>query len=422
MRLVADVSKLHKSSLISRTVKQTTTLLLREIEDGGSAERRLTYVHNLCDAVAHNISSGRIFKRPPFHLRDISFDPKQDWLSAAAAVGDQATVTRLLSERFDPDIRSKFFGYASGNAARKGQKGMLALILTPDKTSHVTLRFKCLVIAAFSEACRAGQPNIVEYLLDFCSRVEWLDADWLQEHGGNAFETAAKHGHANILKRILHYIPTIKARKELLAQSLYYASADGHIEAVRFLLGIGAALNMYNHNGGPLHLASRAGHAHLVRLLLEQGATYYAVSRGDPLYLASMNGHTDVIQILLDYGADINAVGRDGSALAQAAENSETTMVRFLLHKGINIKKNGNGDSALGNAAERGHVEIVTLLAEWGVDVNGPGDWDPPILRAMIYGQHHMVKKLVELGAKEVDPLKSERSEGFRNGMYPLSR
>ncbi len=422
MRLVADVSKLHESSLISRTVKQATTLLLRDVENGDSTERRLTYVHNLCDAVAHNIPSGRIFTRPPFHLRDISFDPDQDLLPAAAAVGDQATVTRLLSESFDPDIRSKFFGYASGNAARRGQKDMLALIITPHKISHVAQGSNDSVIVAFSEACRAGQPNIVEYLLDFCSRVEWLEADWLQEHGLNAFETAAKYGYADILKRILHYIPTIRARNDILAQSLCYASGNGHIETVRFLLGIGAALNKYNHNGGPLHLASCAGHAHLVRLLLEQGAAFYAVSRGDPLYLASMNGHTDVIQILLDYGAEINAKGRNGSALAQAAGNGETTMVRFLLQKGIDIKKNHNGDTALSNAAERGHVEIVTLLAEWGVDVNGPDNWDPPILRAMIYGQHHMVKKLVELGAKEVDPLESKFSEEFRNGTYPLGR
>lgn len=421
MRLAANVLKLHQGDLISCTIKQATTLLLDDTEDRDSGQRRLTYAHDLCDAVAHNIPPAKLFKRPAAGMKDASFDPDQDLLSAAAAVGDQATVARLLSEKLNPHIRSKFFGYASVNAARRGQKDMLALIITPDRTGYIAPGLRESVIAAFSEACRAGQQDIFEYLLDLCTRVEWLEADWLQEHGRNAFDVAASHGYTNILKQMLHNIPTTRARNNPLAQSLCKASANGHIDAVRFLLSIGADLNQWHYSGGPLHSASRSGHAQLVQLLLEQGAIYYAVSRGDPLYLASMNGHTDVVQILLDHGANINAEGPDWSVLTRAAMNGETPTVRFLLQKGVDIKECNNGDLALENAAQWGHVEIVKLLAELGVDVNGSGDRDPPILRAMIYGQHHMVKTLVEMGAKEVDPLKSEHSEKFDNGMYPLS-
>lgn len=419
MRLVANMLKLHQDDHIIRSIRQATTLLLDEIEDRDSEQRRLTYDHDLCDAVAHNISPGKLFQRPAAGLKGVSFDPDQDLLPAAAAVGDQAKVARLLSEKPNSHIKSKFFGYASVNAARRGQKDVLALTLTPDRTGHVAPGLRESVVAAFSEACRTGQQDVFEYLLDSCSRVDWLEADWLQEHGGDAFVVAARHGHTDILKQMLHKIPTIRARNDPLAQSLCKASANGHIDTVRFLLSIGADVKEWHFFGGPLHLASRSGHAHIVRLLLERGAVYYAVSRGDPLYWASMNGYTEVVQILLEHGADINAKGPDYCVLTRAVINGETPMVRFLLQKGVDMKSDIHGDSALDNAAARGHVEIVKLLAELGVDVNGSGNRDPPILRAMMYGQHQMVKTLVELGAKEVDPLESDHSEGFKNGTYP---
>ncbi len=420
LRLVANVLKLHQRGLIYCTIKQAKTLLLGHTEDRDSKPQRLTYDHDLCDAVAHNIGPRLLFKRPNAGLGDASFDPGQDLLSAAAAVGDHAKVARLLSENPNPHIKSKFFGYASVNAVRRGQKDMLALILTHDGTGHIAQELRESVVAAFCEACRAGQQEIFEYLLDLCSRVEWLEADWLQKHGRDAFNVAASHGYTNILKQLLHEFPTIRAQDDL-SQSLRTASGNGHMDAVQFLLSIGADFGEKPYSGNPLHSASRSGHAHIVRLLLEQGANYHAVSRGDPLYWASRNGHMDVVQILLDHGANINAEGPDWSVLARAAMNGETPMVRFLLQKGVDVKEYGNGDLALKCAAQSGHVDIVKLLAELGVDVNGSGDGNPPILRAMIYGQHHMVKTLLEMGAGEVDPLKSKYSEEFENGKYPLS-
>lgn len=193
-------------------------------------------------------------------------------------------MARLLSEKHNPHTKSEFFGYASVNAARKGQKGILALILAPDRTGHIAPEVKQSFMAAFSSACRAGQQDDSEYLLDLCLRVEWLTAEWLQEHSRDVFEVAASHGHTNILKQLLHNIPTIRARNNALVQSMCVASANGYIDAVRFLLSIGANLNQRDDIGSPLDLASRSGHAHIVRLLLGQGAIYYDVRRVNPLY------------------------------------------------------------------------------------------------------------------------------------------
>ena len=55
---------------------------------------------------------------------------------------------------------------------------------------------------------------------------------------------------------------------------------------------------------GPLHLASRHGHTHLVRLLLDHGADVNLPSRGGvgPLHLAARFGHSATVELLLDKG------------------------------------------------------------------------------------------------------------------------
>jgi ankyrin repeat protein len=54
----------------------------------------------------------------------------------------------------------------------------------------------------------------------------------------------------------------------------------------------------------PLHLASRHGHAHLVRLLLDHGADINLPSKGgvSALHLASRCGHSAIVELLLDKG------------------------------------------------------------------------------------------------------------------------
>ena len=54
----------------------------------------------------------------------------------------------------------------------------------------------------------------------------------------------------------------------------------------------------------PLHLASRHGHAHLIRLLLDHGADVNLPSRGGVcgLHLSSRCGHANAVELLLDKG------------------------------------------------------------------------------------------------------------------------
>lgn len=420
MLLVAKVvnpSMNNKGNFLRSVISQVTDRLLETAPTKGTEEQRMQYVHDLCDAAAHNFSPGCVRRALEMFpkMDEGCYEPAKDLVSAAAAVGDIAKMRDLISESFLLHMESKIFGYAAANAARIGNQEMLAMILACDIKDTVHESQYGSISTSLFAACSAGQRHIVEYMLALPSY-----GDLQENRYKHAFEVAASSGYGDILKLLLNKIPAA-ARDEVMFDSLYKASANGHVQAVRFLLDLGVDMNAFAPQGGPLHFASLFGHTGVVRLLLDRGAKYYESMVGDPLYFAAKNGHTQVAQMLLDSGASIHAKGY-WSVLARAAMNGEVAMVRFLLENGVDVKAYRNGNIALKKAAENGHEEVVKMLLAVGVDIDdGDQDHDPPVLRAMIYGHHHMVKVLLKHGAKDIDPLETEYAEKFRNGTYPLS-
>ena len=86
--------------------------------------------------------------------------------------------------------------------------------------------------------------------------------------------------------------------------ALMMASANGHTEIVKLLLGKGAEVNVKNTDDGvtALFMASANGHTEIVKLLLDKGAdvnvkNIYGITA---LFMASAHGHTEVAKLLLD--------------------------------------------------------------------------------------------------------------------------
>ena len=121
------------------------------------------------------------------------------------------------------------------------------------------------------------------------------------------------------------------------------ASADGDVATIRRLVAEGADVNVQGdgrrktEDGRPLHFAALNGHVDAVRVLLELGADKEASADdgGRPLYLAAQNGHVAVVKTLVELGADKEAATADGG-------------------------------TPLHVAAGHGHVETVTALVELG--------------------------------------------------------
>jgi len=110
-------------------------------------------------------------------------------------------------------------------------------------------------------------------------------------------------------------------QKALDYMALSYASAKGHIVLVKGLIARGAPVNpptfsrdsftdaeyLASQFGTPLQVAAEAGHADIVKLLLEHDANpeWQCCDGGTAVYFAAENGHLEVVKILVEGGAKL---------------------------------------------------------------------------------------------------------------------
>jgi ankyrin repeat protein len=118
--------------------------------------------------------------------------------------------------------------------------------------------------------------------------------------------------------------------------ALYFASRDGQLEAVRWLLAQeGIDVNLGNTDGtSPLHIASTRGHEAVVEALIAAGADVDHQNRGGVTALvdASLYGHTAIARRLVAAGARVNHADTDGfTALDLAFFNYHGVTVNILL-------------------------------------------------------------------------------------------
>ena len=136
----------------------------------------------------------------------------------------------------------------------------------------------------------------------------------------------------------------------------------------------------------PLYLAALAGHANVVRLLIEAGAAleWRSVSMNwmTALAAAAMRGQLEVIRALLDHGAEKEAATASLGGkrpLHLAAKSNHVEVVRLLLDRRADIEAtDDHGWRALHFAAHSGHKETVRLLRDRGAQEARNVDGDSP--------------------------------------------
>jgi hypothetical protein len=135
---------------------------------------------------------------------------------------------------------------------------------------------------------------------------------------------------------------TRKARSGAGWTPLMFASAEGHLGVVQWLVDKGAAVNERENRGyTAVYLACALDHAPVARFLVEKGADLNIVAgaRWDtPLIEASWRGHLEVVRFLLGLPATrptLNRPDRHGTmALWWACNQGHGGVVRALLASG----------------------------------------------------------------------------------------
>lgn len=92
-----------------------------------------------------------------------------------------------------------------------------------------------------------------------------------------------------------------------------------------------------------------------------------------PLILASTAGHAEVVEILIDQGADIEAQSErtKDTPLSLACSGGRYEVVEILLRLGANKEHRNVSDyTPLSLAASGGYVNIIKLLLSYGAEIN----------------------------------------------------
>ncbi|KAF8533056.1 ankyrin repeat-containing domain protein [Trichophaea hybrida] len=109
----------------------------------------------------------------------------------------------------------------------------------------------------------------------------------------------------------------------------------------------------------PLHWAAEQGYEPVVRLLIEKGASIFAVryNQRTALHCAAYIGHEPVVRLLIENNADISATDKYQSTPVHLAAEYGYESVWTALHL----------------AATNGHEPMVRLLIEKGADISAAG-------------------------------------------------
>jgi ankyrin repeat protein len=131
------------------------------------------------------------------------------------------------------------------------------------------------------------------------------------------------------------------------------AAAVGDVVTIRRLVAEGADVNVPGDRA--LHVAALNGHVDAVRVLMELGADKEASAAdgGRPLHMAAQHGHVAVVKTLVELGADKEAsTGNGAKPLHAAAYAGQVAVVKALVELGADKEASGaNGDTPLHTAA-----------------------------------------------------------------------
>lgn len=245
-----------------------------------------------------------------------------------------------------------------------------ALLLTscsdPQKVARKQLQEKGYEVAARGMIVAAGAGDIESLRL---FQEAGFEIDAVDDKGNTPLIRAAANGHLDAVEAILGMGADPRHANRVGRDALISSSGKGFADVARMLVSRGSDLSARDQEGwSALSLAAYNGHAEVVSLLSSQASPE---DLDDALLVASFSGDAGVISALLGQGANINARSPESKTpLMIASEGGKIDAVRVLLQNMANpYSEDSSGRTAANLADQAGFAEVKTLILspdQWG--------------------------------------------------------
>ncbi|KAJ8527591.1 hypothetical protein K7X08_015042 [Anisodus acutangulus] len=263
-------------------------------------------------------------------------------------------------------------------------------------------------------AAENGHSLVVAELL---KHLDLQTASILANNGYDAFHVAAKQGHLEVLKELLHSFPNLVMTTDSSnSTALHTAAAQGHLDVVNLLLEIDSNLAKIARNNGKtiLHTAARMGHLEIVRSLLSKDPEigFRADKKGQSaLHMAVKGQIFDIVLELIKPNPAVLALedNKGNRALHVATTKGRPQMVQCLISiEGIDLNAvNKAGETALDIAEKSGSPQLISILKEAG-STHSKDDGRPPTAAKQLKQTVSDIRHDVE------SQLQHSRQTGFR--------
>ena len=329
-------------------------------------------------------------------------------LKHAAAHGNLLTVQILSQRLLEPknlDSTMSQCIHAFHAAAEGGHVAILELL------SHHFLGHGDKMAdpdTALSLAATNGHVGAVQTLISMGAGVNKI-----QDPGLNALHIAAMNNDFDMMRTIVQAGASLDTADYYRGEddvrhrraALHYTSAQGHIEATKYLLDRGASVDIRDFWGStPLHMAAKTGDTSMIRLLLKANASLDIQDRAGktPLLAAAQWGHHSVVEILIEARAWLQIKDySNNTALLLATKARHHLVVEVLLKAGASVgAPDSLGCSPLHIAAEERDLPILGALINAQAHINMVDTiGKTPLLIAVESGDGQIVDALLKAGA-----------------------
>jgi ankyrin repeat protein len=207
-----------------------------------------------------------------------------------------------------------------------------ALSLLANYGNHVTVTWEIL---EFGTTDVMHAHGVTQLLLG----QRWAYGETTFRTPSTSIIWAVTRGHVELVQKMIEKGDNAEARRIIASHALYAACEAGQEAIVRVLLTTDVDVEEVDSNGyTPLMVAAKQGHANIVRVLRNKGASLERRSHRfleTPLLRAVSTDNEAMARLLLELGADTEARNQPGDVpLTIAVRKNNREAVRLLLEYG----------------------------------------------------------------------------------------